>query len=345
MKKIFALLLAIVMVMGLATVASADTIGENTDNKTYVSDAKTKAITLKKVYNVVGNTDTALFPDETLKFTVVEKDGAENPDDEPKVTVDDLKITSNGEHIISVNLPVYDTVGVYEYTITENEGSVQGAVYTDAKIDIKVLVTYDYSNKKLASEVVLATPGNNGKVDTFTNTYNVGTMTLKKEVTGNLADSEAYFDIKVTFTATDTVASDIKVTGGSKDANKITIAANEFAATGSVTKTFSLKAGDTLTFQDIPDGVTYKVEEDSRHLLADGETVDPNSKHDEDYKVTYTNQAGEIETNTTTAVKVDNEKSTTVSTGIVMDSVPFVVMAVIAVLGLAAFTAKKRVQE
>ena len=366
MKKLIAMLLAIVMVLSFATVAFAEgnTVDTSVDTSNWKSTAEEAAITLTKVYTVTGSEDETLYPAEKLSFEVTVPDGVTNPDD-TKITVDDLTVAGNSNQTININLPVYDTVGVYQYTISEKEGTTQGVEYTSAKINVTVLVTYDYANSKLDTEIVLSTPNNaekddegkvkegeDGKVDTFTNKYNVGTLTVQKTVSGNLADSSVYFKMTVTLSSTETAASAITVSGGSltqdnDKKNPTTIAVDDWeyekgTTKGTATVDIYLKAGDTLTFSNIPDGVSYKVEEDAVHLLGSNETFDPNSETSKQYTATYVNQNGDIKTNETDAAVVNNEKSTSVETGITLDSVPYIVMLAVAACGMVVFMTKKR---
>lgn len=373
MKKIFALLLAIVMVMGLATVVSAE------DPETPASPKFTTKVQLKKLYTITGAkdvNDTAdvvesddVYPHETLSFTVAAGDPI--ADNTKMISVADLKVEGvNGT--MAITLPDYEKVGVYTYVISETPGNAQGATYvTDQDtITVKVLVSYAADGKTLEANLYLVQENaSNGtqateievdnnkiaKVDTFVNKYDVGHMSVAKTVTGNLGDHEADFKVKVTFNATKTVKSTITYVEGGV-VKKI-----DPEWTGDKPVDIVLSHGDTVNFYNIPDGVTYTVKEDNSHLLANDKTnPDPNSAVTADYTVTYggadtnTNTAGKnternatgtITKDATDAVTINNAKSTSVETGIVMDSVPFVVMAVIAVLGLAAFTAKKRVQE
>lgn len=343
MKRMLSLVMALVLVLSLGTVAFAD---DTTDTSSWVSDATSAAITLKKVYTVTGaGENPTLYPAETLKFAVAA--GTSNPDS-TLITVDDLAVAGNSDQTIKINLPSYSKVGVYEYTITENAGSTQGVTYTGDSISVKVLVTYNYTDSKLDAEVVLNTPdGNSGKVDTFTNKYDVGALSVKKEIDGNLASRDAYFEMTVVFVSTGAVKSDISVSATSDTNNPTSVAASAWTAvaegTGyTVNANFKLKADETITFSDIPAGVTYTVTEAAKHLLADGETLDPNSAADEDYTVTYTDNSGTIASNATSAAVVKNVKSTSISTGISMDTLPYVLLLAVACVGIIALVSKKR---
>ena len=358
MKKIFALLLAIVMVMGLATVVSA----EDPTTIEMKSEEVDASIVIEKMYELVGSKDASLFPDEVLTFKSTPASG--NPD-QTNLILSDIDVNGNVNQKLGIKLPEYTKVGEYAYTISENTTKeMQGVEYTTGSIDVKVLVTYDYTDADqdgygLESAIYLVTKAadksattedkllTDGKVDTFVNKYNVGHLTVSKTVSGNLASTTQYFDFTVVFTSAKKVASNITISGGSDPATMADTAIEVSDWTGddtngyTYTHTFKLKDTDTLKFDNIPNGVTYVVTEDGKHADADANGTDSSKG----YTATPENTTGAIATNDTKAASVNNHKNKEVETGIVMDSVPFVVMAVIAVLGLAAFTAKKRVQE
>lgn len=365
MKKIFALLLAIVMVMGLATVASAETV--NTTG--WKSEVETVELVLNKIYTVTGQSTTGaiVVPDETLTFTSTPDQYNPTTADLTIAAIDDANMTDkDGKKVgtMSITLPVYEKTGVYNYVIKETAGSAQAATYSTAEIGVQVLVTYDYTNSKLATAISLTTTGTNDddsldvdasdatkwKLDTFENNYNMGVLEVKKTVSGNLAAKDVEFKMTVKFSSDKDVKSDITIVdttnaieGNEKD-SETSVAKNwtKNETTGKYEKTATIyvRADETVTFQDVPVGVAYEVVEDPAHAAEDSNSSNPETG----YTATYTGKTGSISATKSTAT-VNNDKDKSVDTGIVMDSVPFVVMAVIAVLGLAAFTAKKRVQE
>lgn len=332
MKKFLALVMAMMMVLAMGTAFAEGTA----DASGYVSEEVTKAITLNKIYTLSGSTDATLYPTETLSFSV--EAGKNNPDT-PVITVDDLEVKGNSDQKVVINLPVYDTVGIYTYTITEDAGEAQGVVYSDAALEVTVMVTYNYTDACLDTKVVVSSTSEGSKADTFDNQYNVGALTVQKTVSGNLASHTDYFKMKVTLTATQNVESAITVSGGSHKSNPTTIA-NDW--TGAKEVEIWLKANETITFANIPDGVTYTVVEDAAHILQAGETFDPNSAGDKQYTATYTNASGEIETKETDAAVVNNEKKTDVDTGILLDNAPYMMIMAMVVLAGAAMMMKRR---
>ena len=102
--------------------------------------------------------------------------------------------------------------------------------------------------------------------------------------------------------------------------------------------TVKLIHGQDVTFNNIPAGVTYTVTEQAKH-----EAPDPNGSNPETgYTVTYEGETGTIAENVTAAAKVINTKGTTVNTGVVLDSLPYVLLIAVAVVAVVLFTVRKR---
>lgn len=350
MRRVFAMLLALMLVVSMsATAFAAETESKATAD--YRSEAGVAQILIEKLYQINGSDNAELYPSETLTFTSTADES--NPDT-ANLTIDPLTVTGNTNQALTVNLPVYSQVGTYKYTIKETtEKEMQGVTYSSDAIAVTVLVTYNYADEKLDTQVVLSTAapegGNSdangdGKVDTFINCYDVGAMTLSKTVTGNLGDKDVYFDIEVTFASDKEVASVIPITGGSHAENATAIAITDWTeADGSwtCTKVFKLRDSEMLTFKDIPAGISYTVEEDAKHGLGD-DGFKVNSAADTDYTVTYEGESGIIETGETAAAAVTNDKSTSVDTGVLLDSMPYVLMITAAAAGLIVIFGKKR---
>ena len=333
MKKLFALLLTLALVLSFGITAMAAEPVMTSKATTYEA--------LIKTYNVVGGNDATLYPAETLTFTSTPAVG--NPDP-TNLTVNDLEVTGNTKQKLVINVPAYSKVGVYHYTITENAGNTQGVTYTTDAVNVSVLVEYDYTDEDgdgygLKATIGVTNAAGEGegelKHDTFTNTYSLGSLTVSKEVAGNLASQSQEFAIDVTFTSDKPVLSTI--TCG--DGQTIT-SANWTQAESVYTAKVTVKLihGQDVTFNNIPAGVTYTVVEQAKH-----EAADPNGSNPETgYTVTYEGETGTIAENVTAAAKVINTKGTTVNTGVVLDSLPYVLLIAVAVVGVVIFTVRKR---
>lgn len=351
MKKLFAMLLAVAMILSLATVAFAA--------EDLSSECQTTDVVLHKLYNITGAEDASdakeaaqVYPHETLSFVSTASTG--NPDGgKANLEIADLTV-SGTEGTMAITLPVYTMVGKYDYTITETPGSAQAATYSNTSINLTVLVTYNDDHTALNAVLYLVNTSAEGgeayteiskedgttvyKLDTFVNEYKVGKLEVKKAVTGNLADQSVEFEMTVTLTSAKPVLSDITVVDGSTGA-VTTVAHGDGWTQKEVT--INVKHGETVTFYNIPEGVTYTVVEAAKHGL-EGGSLDVNSAVDTDYTVTYDKDSGTIAADSTVTATVTNSKSTTVEHGVVLDSMPYIVILTIAAFGMVAMMTKKR---
>lgn len=235
------------------------------------------------------------------------------------------------------NLPLYQKVGIYYYTIAQTAGQTAGVAYDTRVFVLKVtVIEQDGLVRVAAVHAETATGEKVGEENGFVNTYSAGSLSVTKNVTGNLGDQTKDFNVTVTFTAPASLSvnSEIKYTD---DGVEETIVPSEWNGAEGASKTASvvidLKHNETVTFTNIPYGVTYTVEEDDYTSEAMG-------KYDEaDY--TFSDTKKEIDSSSDT-VTITNNKGTTVDTGVVLDSLPYVLLIAVAVVGVVAFTAKKR---
>ena len=223
---------------------------------------------------------------------------------------------------ITVALPEYTNVGVYEYTLKEVAGTTAGVTYYGENIKLVVtVVNGDNGNLRIAA-VHTEIGDDDAKSDTITNTYTANTLKVSKTVTGNLGDKNKYFEFKVKLTGEDgkTYADSYAVTGGSYENNPKTIKVGEET-------TFKLKHGDTISIANLPAGVTYTVVE----TAAEG------------YETTKTGDEGTINGNNASTAAFTNTKTGEVDTGINLTSLPYMLtIAGIVVIAAIAFVAKKR---
>ena len=372
MKKLISLMLALIFVFSMATVAMADSTvpSDPDDTSNWTSVARTEAITLYKVYEVTGaHGESMIIPQENLSFTVT-------PITTGAPSIDAGTVSWNSDYTaisgqtgkykatLKLGIPAYTSVGVYQYKIAESPaiGNAQGVTYSTAEMQFSVLVTYDYTNKCLKSEVIPTTVSNdpnnsdtvsgsgsnNGKykLDTFTNKYDLGHMSVTKQVSGNLGDQNVEFEMTVTLTSVKKVLSTITVADGNNSTGTTTSIepTNWTVATdGTFTATANIKVShdETVFLYNIPNGVTYSVAEAAKHGVgSDG--FDPNSAADTGYTVTYTNQSGTIATSQTKEVTVNNEKKIEVDTGITLDSLPFILILAVCAGAVVLFVIKRR---
>ena len=217
---------------------------------------------------------------------------------------------------ITVNLPVYDRVGKYEYTLKEVQGNNAGVGYYDAAM--KLVVTVINGNNGLERVAAVHTelaPGD-AKSDTFENTYSAGTLTVKKTVTGNLGDKNKEFDFTVTFAAPQ--GKDWTPAIGLPEGATM-------VADNPMSYTFKLKHDAMATFGNLPAGVTYTVIEAPV----------------EGYTTTSTGENGVIIAGLN-EVTFTNEKKGEIDTGVTTENLPYVLLIGFVVLAGAALLIKRK---
>lgn len=324
MKKALATVLAATMVMGMSSTAWATTPTTETEFK------------FKKTYETSNGATPATFPKETLSFTVSPKEG--NPDNTKMISVADHTVDSNPDENIIVTIPEYEKVGKYNYTVSEVPGNTQGVTYSNNTFDVQVLAFYETDattqERKIKTQVAFTKKdANNLKVDGIVNKYDLGTLTVDKNVSGNLASDTEKFAIDVVFTSNKPVHSAI---------DGVTRWTEENGVYTSNTVTFNIAHGDDVsTIANIPVGVSYTVVEQSKHTEKDANGSDASKG----YTATYENANGTIEADKTSAAVVLNTKGTEVDTGITLDSLPYIMILAVAALGMVGFVAKKRKED
>jgi pilin isopeptide linkage protein len=324
-----ALALGLAMSMGL-TAFAAD--GDTTVAMTYKAE----------------NADTT-SPKETFKFTVTAKsvtDAGTKSDgqaitvaDAPKLTLEDAAYdggaAGNTDKMtkalaFSVGSAEFPGVGIYTYEITQTDNKVWGVTYASATYKLVVTVTNGTDGKLVKTIGIHTEQSGDVKTNTIENKYSAGSLSVKKEVTGNLGDKKKEFEVIVTFDATGT-ATDGSTT---KTVNSV-ISYTEDGVTKTIeggwsdkkAVTIKLHDQETVTFTNIPYGVKYTIKE-----------ADYSS---EKYTATYNENTVTISAKETSEV-ITNSKTGDVDTGINLDSLPYIMMLAIAGVGLVVFAAKKR---
>lgn len=313
MKKFIAILLAL-MLLGLSAASLAE---GNTDMT---------SVTVTKVYKLVGagSSPAETFTLEQVGDGVVKSGEATVAPDLGTITgaaFNEGAASADGaEANITITLPTYDKVGVYEYTLKEMAGTTAGVTYYGEKIRLVVTVINDEKTGNLRVAAVHTESVGGEKSDTFANTYSAGTLNVTKTVTGNLGDKSQFFEFKVTLTGEEgkTYANSYTVSGGSREGNPSSIKIGEET-------TFYLKHGETLSIANLPYDVSYTVTE----TAAEG------------YTTTKEGDSGSINAAAQTAA-FTNDRTTTVDTGITTDSLPYVLLLGIVVLAGAVLFVKRR---
>lgn len=327
MKKIISMILALTLVLSMGAVAFAE-------GTTY-TDMST--VTLTKEYKLTNDGTTSpaeVFTFTTLVCTEVKDAGVDvNKDNAPVPTIASVSYnegeagSATAKKDITITLPNYTAVGIYTYTFNEVDGATAGVTYRSEPI--KLVVSVIEQDGKIRVAAIHTENDGGAKSSEFNNTYSAGSLAVKKNVTGLLGDQEKEFNVKVTFTAPegDIVKGDISYTDGAKSS---TI---EGGWNDSKEVTITLKHNETVTFTNIPYGVTYNVVEDDYTDVENG-CYDAAS-----YSFDDTNK---IIDSATDNVTITNNKDGEIDTGITTDSLPYIMLlGAVALVGIVMFIKRR----
>lgn len=364
-KKMLAIVVAGAMTMGLAMPTSVFATGGDTAPK------KTEAYISKTFNTEVGKNETFSFkatpvPGNTENVTIPDINFTESE-------------TGTTTKRAKVSFPKWTDAGKYEYTVKETGATPeitdekhQKMIMSKAEYTMDVYVSNSGSGLEISNIIVNKTKDDKGtattgKVDisdtdkngfNFTNTYvqeagtgtdpanpdptynKDGSLNVTKviEANGGTVDTAKEFDFTATFKFP--TGTDANTLGGVKDADGNTIAINEAG-----TYTFKLKANKNMKFTGVPVGTKISVVESatpnykgSAESVFNGvsQTKVEASKYDE--AITVKNTLGQKQNK----VDVTNTYNYVPTTGIIMNTLPYVLMIALCGAALMAFVAFKR---
>ena len=366
MKKFLAILLALTLALSLGAALAED--GPAEPAAAGAGSTEPGSFTFLKHYNVNGD----VFPAETLEFDITACTDPANPDKgTAMITIGDVEevdsfAVTGIDTEIKVDYPSYSKAGVYRYTIKEKEGKTQGVTYdTKTEVNVAILVQFNDKGKLEIGAAGVVEESDGTKNDTIANIYDLGgndvpddpddpgdnppgtqSLRVTKTVSGNLADPEKVFTVHVTLTAEKdkAVLSTINVSADSQAAAR-TIAPGNWN-NGVATIDVYLKHGATVTFDKIPAGITYAVAEDAQHLCAGDTPTEAELNGEEGYLATYEAESGAIAKGQKPEAKITNTKQTEVKTGITLDSLPYIgILALVVIGGIVLFLRRRRHNE
>lgn len=257
--------------------------------------------------------------------------------------------------------------GIYRYVITEsgtNQGITNDADLTRI-VDVYVEDASDVDGKKLtiagyvlhsntddAPDITMGDDNGSGgaytatKSQGFTNIYDTSDLTFRKEVAGNQASHDKYFEFTVAIT--DAVAGtvyDVDITGAdaTSGTNAATIAANAGKTNptsltvgddGTVTQKFYLQHGQEVKVQGIAKDTNYAVTENA-----------------EDYKSTAAGVTDYTDAVNGTVASADlktsylNTRDGVIPTGVAMAVAPFAAVTLLGGIGAVTMVMKKKRDE
>ena len=306
-EKLLAGVLSISLAMGVSVMPAFAASGE-----TY---ADMDSVVIKKNYELAN--EGTFSPAETFSFDI-EADNVTDasdditPENMPTPTIGTVRYlrgeagSTTKTKEIKIDLPEYNSVGVYTYIIHEVAGNSAGVTYYGDAILLRVTVIEQDGKLRIAA-VHTEDPESTGegKKDDFDNLYSAGKLEVHKDVEGIMGNKEKYFKFTVQLTGEEgkTYQDSYAITGGSYDANPDSI---EIRPGETTEATFYLKDDDTIHIENLPYGVEYKVSETP---VAD-------------YVTTETGTEGEVDEAVEQA-NFTNTKGGTVDAGVVLDSAPY----------------------
>lgn len=306
-EKLLAGVLSISLAMGVNVMPAFAASGE-----TY---ADMDSVVIKKNYELAN--EGTFSPAETFSFDI-EADNVTDasdditPENMPMPTIGTVSYlrgeagSTTKTKEIKIDLPEYDSVGVYTYIIHEVAGDSAGVTYYGDAILLRVTVIEQDGKLRIAA-VHTEDPESTGegKKDDFDNLYSAGELEVHKDVEGIMGNKDKYFEFTVQLTGEEgkTYQDSYAITGGSYDANPTSI---EIKPGETTEATFYLKDDDTIHIENLPYGVEYKV---SEAPVAD-------------YVTTETGTEGEVDEAVEQA-NFTNTKGGTVDAGVVLDSAPY----------------------
>ena len=270
--------------------------------------------------------------------------------------------------------------GVYRYIITEagtNQGITNDADITrvldvyvnDASADVdgaftKKLTIAGYvlhSNENDEPDVAAGADfGSTGayvatKSQGFTNSYDTSDLTLRKQVTGNQASRDKYFEFTLNIAAAqpntkyDVVIDDADATSKTNaatieaNAGKINVTSITTDGAGKATQKFYLQHGQQITVQGLAKDTTYAVTENTEDYKSTANTKDT--------PVVDTKADTEAAPVDGTIVSTDlttgflNTRDGVIPTGVIMAVAPFAVVTILGGAGVVTMVMKRNNKE
>lgn len=247
--------------------------------------------------------------------------------------------------------------GIYRYVITETGTNQAVTNDTNDKRYLDVYVMDKNGDLEVSGYILHATDSEVGMKDShgsdgiqednksqgFTNTYDTSNLTFKKEVSGNQASRDKYFEFTVEIkNAVPGTVYNVDITGATdtSGSNAATIEANankanlrelKVGADGTVKQKFYLQHDQYITIQGIAKESTYTVTE-----------------NEEDYKSDAAAVEGYRDSTTGTVVSADlktsylNTRNGAIPTGVIMTVAPFAAVTLLGAAGMVTIKMRKK---
>ena len=333
---------------GCVKVTEADC--ENLDCEFHHPADEKEDASINKYYDILGGE----APAETFDFTLTFKEFTSNegdtvttaPTGAPTVTVGDAVFANNlnadTTAPVSVAVTNFDAapLGVYKYEIAEVASNTAGVNYNTVKVFLNVTILRHEDDSQHYVAAIHYETESGDKVGYLKNEYEAGQLTVSKTISGNMANMSETFEFEVVFTPENSAYLSDTVTVF-KDNQVVSVNNYEriVNSDGTITVKFTLGRDGSVVITNIPDGTTYTVKEldlkgyDQTSATGEivGEAVDGIKP-----------VSGTIKNGDTDTATFNNDRTEGVDTGVALDSAPYIVMLVVAMVGMVALVAKKR---
>lgn len=247
--------------------------------------------------------------------------------------------------------------GIYRYVITETGKNQAVTNDTNDKRYLDVYVIDNNGDLEVSRYILHATDSDvgmgesqgsdgtepKGKSQGFTNTYDTSNLTFKKEVSGNQASHDKYFEFTVEIKdAVPGTEYNVDIQGATpiSGSNAATIANNAKQTNvtklkadndGKVTQKFYLQHGQYITIQGIAKDSTYTVKENKEDYKAAAAAV-------EGYTDPTTGKVASIDLNTSYL----NTREGVIPTGVIMTVAPFAAVTLLGAAGMVTIKMRKK---
>ena len=241
---------------------------------------------------------------------------------------------------------------VWTFTLQANDSiKISGIRLDDTDVKVEEVISDDHytttntvdGNASPNGKVANVTPKNDGNTVVFTNTYNIpklNSMTITKSVTGAFGERNKDFTFKV----------ELK----DKNGNAATGVSHSNLNNGTSLESFTLKHGESVTLYEIPVGTTITITEEDANEYKTSATGHKHSiktsgartftyKVEEEGGVAVLKSLGEdSEGFTGTAITVTNNFDGNPDTGVLLDTLPYLILLAVAVAGGVLVVVRKR---
>ena len=357
-KKLLSLILVATMIMAMGIGAfAADGDGEGSQTTEAAEKYDLAEAVMTKDLHVADGIDISEVNQFTFTFTfdADSSDGFKDGDSAP--TIADQTITvgeQSSDHAygdlamssVFTDANAFPHAGVYAYKVAETPITKDGLTCDDSEYIVRIYVANDgdalkFDGITVEKEGEKVDPTKEGDTSgfNFENEYveiiddDEAALTIKKVIDGDYGDKTKEFPVTVTLTIPSTAtANDVAVAEGTVTGDAPTL-----------TVTADLANNDTIEFTKLPAGTTFKVEEtqDANYKgKIEGDLI-TTAEFDKGVKVEAESTGPILEAGK--EVTLTNTRNESIPTGVIINSLPYVLIVAIAAAGFFYMQIKKRV--